>query len=245
MTGIIASFVDAWHALAASPAFSLALTLGAYVAARACARRMGGAPLANPVVITIVLVIVGLAVTGTPYATYRNGASFIHFLLAPATVALAVPLYRQLGRLRRLWLPLTVGLLAGSVTAIVSAVACARWLGASPRTVVSLAPKSVTTPIAMAVAESLGGNGSLAAVAVIATGIVGAIAGPALLRCVGVRRDDIGGFAIGLAAHGIGTARAFQLSTEMGAFAALAMGLNGLLTACIAPWLVPLLLHWF
>lgn len=232
------------HAVLASPAACLLLTLGAYALARRIGTLSRGAPLANPVVLTILMVIAALAVCGIPYADYRHGVGFIHFLLGPATVALAVPLYRQLGRLRRLWLPLCAGLLAGSLTAMVSAMACAHWLGASTRTVISLAPKSVTTPIAMAVAEQLGGNASLAAVSVIATGILGAVFGPGLIRLLRVPRDDIGGFAIGVAAHGIGTARAFQVDAEMGAFAALAMGLNGLFTACIAPLLVPVLLAW-
>ena len=138
-------------------------------------------------------------------------------------------------------LPLMVALLAGSATAAVSAMFIAKALGATPATVFSLAPKSVTTPIAMGVAEKIGGLPSLTAVLVIITGIVGAMGFPALFRWLGIRDHATQGFSVGLAAHGLGTARAFMFSEEMGAFSALAMGLNGLLTALLLPILLPLL----
>jgi predicted murein hydrolase (TIGR00659 family) len=178
--------------------------------------------------------------SGTPYATYFDGAKFVHFLLGPATVALAVPLYGQLPRLKRMFGPLLLALLAGSLTAIGSAMALGSWLGASRQTVLSLAPKSVTTPIAMGVAEKIGGLPSLTAVLVVTTGVLGAIMVRGLLRLLRIDENDhaVLGFSVGVAAHGIGTARAFQISETAGAFAALAMGLNGLLTALLLPQFV-------
>ena len=233
------SITDAWVYLSASPLLGLTLTLLAYQAAVWIFRRSGQRAWANPVLIAIVLITIFLSATGTPYLRYFEGAQFVHFLLGPATVALAIPLFAQWQRLRRLAFPLLVALLAGSATAAFSAVFVARALGASTATVYSLAPKSVTTPIAMGVAEQIGGLPSLTAVLVILTGIIGAIGFPTLFRLLRVRDHAAQGFAVGLAAHGLGTARAFMVSEEMGAFSALAMGLNGLLTAV----LLPLLLH--
>jgi len=167
----------------------------------------------------------------------------VHFLLGPATVALAIPLYRQFRRMRAMAVPLSVTLMIGSTTAIVSAWLVGQWLGADEPTLISLAPKSVTTPIAMAVAEALGGLPSLTAALVITTGILGAMTAQSLFRLMRIHDAAAQGFAIGISAHGIGTARAFQISPEAGAFAALAMAANGLLTALLAPWLVPLLQH--
>ncbi len=226
---------EIWVYLAATPLLGLTLTLLVYQAAHALYRRLDLNPLANPVAVSIVVLVAILAATGTPYATYFEGAQFVHFLLGPATVALAVPLYAQLARLRGAWRPLAGALLAGSLTAIVSSVGIAWLLGASPVTLASLAPKSVTTPIAMAVAERLGGLPSLTAVLVVTTGIVGAMSAKAVLDAVRVRDPAARGFAAGVAAHGIGTARAFQVSEETGAFAGLGMGLNAILTAIALP----------
>jgi predicted murein hydrolase (TIGR00659 family) len=226
---------EIWVYLAATPLLGLTLTLVVYQAAHALYRRLRFNPLANPVAVSIVVLVAILAATGTSYGTYFEGAQFVHFLLGPATVALAVPLYAQLARLRRAWRPLAGALLAGSLTAIGSSVALAWLLGASASTLASLAPKSVTTPIAMAVAEKLGGLPSLTAVLVVTTGIIGAMSAKAVLDAVRVRDPAARGFATGVAAHGIGTARAFQVSEETGAFAGLGMGLNAILTAFALP----------
>ncbi|ESJ12187.1 LrgB family protein [Cupriavidus gilardii] len=231
---------EIWVYLAASPLLGLTATLLAYVFAFRIYERARFSPLANPVMISVALLVAVLTVTGTPYQTYFDGAQFVHFLLGPATVALAVPLYQQLPKLRAHVLPLLGGLLAGSLVAVVSAVGIAWLLGASPEVVRSLAPKSVTIPIAMGVAEKIGGLPSLTAVLVMGTGIIGAISATKILNLLGMRDYSVRGFATGLAAHGIGTARAFQVNQEAGAFAALGMGLNGVLTAV----LVPLLATW-
>ncbi len=230
-----------WVYLAATPLLGLTATLLAYIVAYRIYQRTRMNPLANPVAIAVILLVTLLALTDTPYRTYFDGAQFVHFLLGPATVALAIPLYDQRARLKRLWLPLTLGLIAGVVTAIGSALGIARMLGASRETLLSLAPKSVTTPIAMGIAEKIGGLPSLTAVFVILTGITGAIIARPLLNALGIDSHPARGFAVGVTAHGIGTARAFQVSEQMGAFAGLGMGLTALVTAFIAPWLAPAL----
>jgi predicted murein hydrolase (TIGR00659 family) len=230
---------DIWVYLSATPLLGLTATLLAYLLAYWIYERVRFNPLANPVAIAVCLLVGLLVLTDTPYRTYFEGAQFVHFLLGPATVALAIPLYDQRAKLARLWLPLTLGLAAGVVTAIVSAVGIAWLLGASRETLLSLAPKSVTTPIAMGIAEKIGGLPSLTAVFVILTGMTGAIIARPLLNVLRIESHPVRGFAVGVAAHGIGTARAFQVSEEMGAFAGLAMGLTALVTAAVAPWLAP------
>ena len=234
---------EVWVYLSATPLVWLTATLLAYQLAVLAYQRSGGHPAANPVALAVALLVALLLATGTSYDTYFAGAQFVHFLLGPATVALAIPLYDQRRRLAKLWLPLLLGLLAGAVTAIVSAVAIAWALGATRETLLSLAPKSVTTPIAMGIAEKIGGLPSLTAVLVILTGITGAILARPLLDLLRITHSPTRGFAVGVAAHGIGTARAFQVSEEAGAFAGLAMGLTALVTAFVAPWLAPWLVE--
>jgi predicted murein hydrolase (TIGR00659 family) len=233
-----------WVYLSASPLLGLTLTLCAYVVAHAIFVRCHHSPLANPVAIAVTLIALVLAGSGMSYQRYFAGAQFVHFLLGPATVALAVPLARQFARMRSALVPIGCALLCGCATAIVSSVVIARLLGASEQLARTLGPKSATTPIAMAVAERLGGLPSLTAVVVIATGMLGAITGRFLFNALKIHSIEARGFALGVAAHGIGTARAFQVSAEAGAFAGLGMGLNGALTALLAPWLVPLVLRW-
>ncbi len=237
MTG---RFSEIWVYLATTPLLGLTITLLAYQAAFWIYRRLGMNPLANPVALSVAVLVALLWATGTPYQTYFDGAQFVHFLLGPATVALAVPLYANLGALKRNLVPLLGGLLAGSLTAVVSAVGIGWTLGASRITLVSMAPKSVTTPIAMGIADKLGGLPSLTAVLVVSTGILGAVLARGTLNLLRIHDHAVRGFAVGVAAHGIGTARAFQVSETMGAFAGLGMGLNGLLTAFLFPLLVTL-----
>ena len=234
-----------WVYLAASPLLGLTLTLCAYVLAFAIYTRCGYSPFANPVAIAVALVIVVLKIADMPYRDYFAGAQFVHFLLGPATVALAVPLARQLPRVKRSLLPLACGLLSGSFTAIFSAVATVAVLGGSTLLAVSIGPKSATTPIAMAVSEKMGGLPALTALFVICTGVLGAIIARYVFNLMRIESHQIRGFALGLTSHGIGTAQAFQVSTEMGAFAGLGMGLNGIVTALVAPWLIPLTLKLF
>ncbi|MEJ8475501.1 LrgB family protein [Roseibium algae] len=226
---------EIWVYLSASPLLALTLTLAAYQLGNWIYQKGGRNPLLNPVLIAVVVLVSVLMATGTDYATYFEGAQFVHFLLGAATVSLALPLYRQIERVRQSALAITVSLLAGSLTAVASAVGLAWSLGAGEDILVSLAPKSVTAPVAMAIAEQLGGLPSLTAVLVILTGIVGAALGPLLLNLIGVKDMAARGLAIGTASHGIGTARALQVSEVAGAFAGLAMGLNALATAILLP----------
>jgi predicted murein hydrolase (TIGR00659 family) len=235
---------EIWVYLAASPLLGLTLTLIAYQGAVWINQRCRSHPLANPVLLAVIALVALLWLTGTPYRTYFDGAQFVHFLLGPATVALAIPLYAQFDKLKRMAGPLLVALLAGSICAAVSAVLVGKLFGASDATLLSLAPKSVTTPIAMGIAEGLGGLPSLTSVLVILTGIVGAVGARYVYAALRIENDAVRGFALGLASHGIGTARAFQVNEQTGAFAALAMGLNGLLTALLLPWLIPPLMRW-
>jgi len=233
---------EIWVYLSASPLLGLTITLLAYQGAFWLYQRSGCNPLANPVLIAVATLVAFLSLTGTSYETYFAGAQFVHFLLGPATVALAIPLYMQVRRVRAMLLQVVVGLLAGSLTAIFSAVFIGRLFGASLSTQLSLAPKSVTTPIAMGIAERIGGIPSLTAVLVIVTGIIGAVGARFVFDAMKLRDPAIRGFAIGVASHGIGTARAFQVNEQSGAFAALAMGLNGALTALLVPFIASLVI---
>jgi predicted murein hydrolase (TIGR00659 family) len=227
-----------WVFLASTPLLWLTITVLAYVGSLWLRRLAGGHALANPVLMSVAALVCVLLITGTPYPTYFEGAKFVHFLIGPATVALAVPLYAQFERLKRMWLPIGVALLVGSTTAIVSAVAIGRLLGASRESLLSLAPKSSTLPIAMAVSEHIGGVAPLTAMAVAVTGIGGAIMATPLLNLLGLRDPAVRGFAVGITAHAIGTARALQVGTVNGAFAALALALNGVATALLVPLLL-------
>ena len=173
---------DIWVYLSASPLLWLTATLLAYAGAHALFLRANANPLVNPVAIAVALLVALLEVSGTPYERYFDGAQFVHFLLGPATVALAVPLYRNIRIVRRAIVPMALALVAGAATAVVSAVAVASLFGASRETLLSIAPKSVTTPIAMGIAQKIGGLPSLTAVFVILTGITGAMIGDAALE---------------------------------------------------------------
>ncbi len=224
-----------------APLAWIALTLGAFVLATWIAGRTGNHPLANTVMMSVALVSAALWLAGARYEDYFRGAQFIHFLLGPATVALAIPLVENIALVKRALLPIVVALVVGALTAIVSAVGFAWALGGSPLLLASLAPKSVTAPIAMSVGEVIGGLPALAMVATVSTGILGAMIGRPLFDAMKIRDPAARGFAMGLAAHGIGTARAFQSSEVAGAFASVGMALNGMLTALLLPALAALL----
>lgn len=224
-----------WVYLSTTPLLWLAVTLLIWLGADALARASGRHPLVNPVMISVVAVGALLAASGTGYPAYFAGAQFIHFLLGPATVALGVPLYRNRALVVRNLLPMLAALFAGAATAIGSSVGIAALFGAPREVMASLAPKSITTPVAMAVSERLGGQPSLTAALVILTGIVGAVMVTPLMDAMGMTDYAARGFAAGLAAHGIGTARAFTVDRVAGTFAGIALGLNAVVTAVLAP----------
>lgn len=230
-----------WVYLETTPLLGLAATLLVYRVAVELSRLARGHVLANPVLIAIAVLAVLLLVTDTPYAAYFQGAQYIHFLLGPATVALALPMYANLIRIRRAARAIVPAILGGSVVAAASAMLLARLLGAPREVVLSLAPKSVTTPIAMGIAEQIGGQASLAAIFVLLTGLTAILlVGPAM-RLVRVTDWRAQGLAAGTAGHGLATARMLLLSETAGAFGGLAIGLNGVITAILVPLLAELL----
>ncbi|MBR0937412.1 LrgB family protein [Bradyrhizobium jicamae] len=225
----------AWTGLAEKPVLETGATVFAFLAATRISRLGGNHPLLNPTLLAIVLVSIGLEATHIPYETYLRGADTIHFMLGPAVVLLAVPLFRQRAVIRSSARLITVALAVGLPVGILSAVSLAWALGASPRTILSLAPKSVTAGIAVGISEQIGGLQTLTIVLVIMTGITGAVLGPIVARLVRVGDPRVVGLTMGIASHGIGTARALQINEVAGAFAGLGMGLNGVLTAFLLP----------
>ncbi|MGO4914312.1 LrgB family protein [Pseudogemmobacter sp. W21_MBD1_M6] len=231
-----------WTYLAQEPLLWLTATLIAYSLGDAAFRASGKRPYVNPVLIAVTLLALVLWTTATPYQTYFEGAQFVHFMLGPATVALAAPLYGNLSKIRRSAVPMLCALLAGSTTAILSALGVAYALGIRGEVLLSIAPKSVTAPVALGISDSIGGSPTLTAVLVILTGVMGAVMATPLLNLLGITDWRARGFAVGVASHGIGTARAFQVNETAGAFAGIGMGLNALLTAILAPLIVRLFL---
>ncbi|MDS9466711.1 LrgB family protein [Paracoccus sp. MBLB3053] len=224
-----------WSYLAEGPLLWLTATLLAYWLGDRLFRAARRQSWANPVLFAVFVLALLLWSTGTTYQTYFEGAQFVHFMLGPATVALGMPLYENLQRLRNALVPLLAALVAGSLVAVVSVLALAKAFGLSDVMMASLAPKSTTAPVAIGIAEGLGGEPTIAAVLVLLTGIFGAMIATPLLNLLRVHDWRARGFAVGVAAHGIGTARAFQVNETAGAFAGIGMGLNAVLTAIIAP----------
>ncbi len=234
-------FTQIWVYLSTTPLLGLTITLVAYQVGTWIYTKANLNPLLNPVLIAVLMLVGVLMLTDTDYPTYFDGAQFVHFMLGPATVALAVPLYQQFQKVKGSFLMILAAILAGSVSAALSAIAVAWAMGVSRETLLSIAPKSVTAPIAMGIAEATGGVPSLTAVLVILTGIIGAVLGTWTLNALRIKDWRARGLAIGTASHGIGTARALQINQVAGAFASLAMGLNGLATAVLLPVILGLI----
>jgi predicted murein hydrolase (TIGR00659 family) len=234
-------FVQLWVYLSAAPLFGLTATLVVYVSAAALYDRVGRAPWANPVLWSVVCLGGLLVLTGTPYPTYFAGAQFVHVLLGPAVVALAWPLWQRRAEVRRRGVALVCAALVGGLAAGGSAVAMAWGFDLPAEVVRSLASKSVTAPVAMGIAERIGGVPALAAVFAVVTGLVGALSGKYVFNALRIRAWAVRGFALGTTAHGIGAARALQVDADAGAYAGIALGLQVLL----ASLLTPLLFRWF
>lgn len=222
-----------WVYLAASPLLWLAGTLAVWLAATGIAGLSPGNALLNPIMLSIAAIAAVLLVSGVDYAAYFEGAQFIHFLLGPATVALGIPLYEKLSLVKSNLLPLLCALVAGSLTAIGATVYLARLFDFTPDVVASLAPKSTTAAVAMAVSSGLHGDPALTAAVVVLTGICGAIVVTPLMNAMRIKDYSARGFAVGLASHGIGTARAYSVDPVAGLFSGIAMGLNAVLTSLI------------
>lgn len=229
-------------ALRASPLFLITLTICAYLAGTALSRRTASS-LANPTLIAILIVGLIMRVAGLSYFVYFNGVQMLHFLLGPATVALAIPLVRSLEHLRRGLLPTLAALLAGSLTGAASAYGTVRICGGDRLLALTMLPKSLTTPIAIDVSQTIGGLPSLTVVFAIAAGVLVAVTLPWLLKVFRIDDPAAAGLAAGTAGSGIATARVVPMGTLPVAFAGVAIGMNGLLTAAIAPVLVKVLHH--
>ena len=229
-----------WSYLATTPLIWLTTTILAYLVADARAQKLGNPPWSNPVLMSVLMIAPVLWLTKTSYTTYFEGAQFIHFLLGPATVALAVPLWDNRDTIRASIAPIVLALFAGSMVAAGSAILLARAYGLPLEVLLSLAPKSTTAPVALGISEAIGGIPALTAVLVILTGIIGAVTVTPVMNLLRITDWRARGFAVGVAAHGIGTARAFQVNPVAGAYAGIAMALNALLTSLI----VPLLVRW-
>ncbi len=228
---------EIWVYLTGTPLLSLILTLVAYQIGLMLYERADKNPLANPVAIAIIVVITTISLMNIPYATYFEGAQFIHFLLGSATVALAVPIYKGWRLLKGKGVSLSLALLAGGGVSIGSAVGLATLAGLPKELIVPFYAKSVTAPIAMGIAENIGASPTLTAVYAVSTGILGAIVARYVLDGLRMQQWWQRGFAIGIAAHGIGTSRAFSVHAEAGAFASIGMGLHGVIGAILIPLL--------
>jgi predicted murein hydrolase (TIGR00659 family) len=237
------TFVELWVYLAATPLFGLTATIGSYVLAQAVYQRLHQAPAANPVLWTVLTLAALLWATDTPYPTYFAGAQFIHFLLGPAVVALAWPLWQRRAELRQRWAAVLLAALAGGAAAAGSGVLIAAAAGLPDPVLASLATKSVTAPVAMGLAQQIGGIPALAAVFAVLSGLVGALLAKPLFDLLRVRQPELRGFALGTTSHGIGAARALQVHPAAGAYAALALGLQVLLASLLMPWAVPAFLQ--
>ncbi len=229
---------EIWVYLTGTPLLSLVLTLIAYQVGLMIYERFNKNPFANPVAIAIAIVITTTSLMQMPYATYFEGAQFIHFLLGTATVALAVPIFKGWHLLKGRGILLSLSLIAGGAVSIFSAVGAAALLGIPKELLMPFYAKSVTAPIAMGVAETIGASPTLTAVYAVSTGIIGAILARYVLDFLKITQWWQRGFAIGVAAHGIGTSRAFSVNAEAGAFASIGMGLHGIVGAIMIPWIL-------
>lgn len=238
-------FVELWVYLSATPLFGLTATLVVYLLAQLLYARLRHAAWANPVLWSVITIATLLTLTGVSYQSYFAGAQFIHFLLGPAVVALAWPLWERRHELLRRGPALLLASLLGGATASGSAVVMAWALDLPHDVLLSLAPKSVTAPVAMGIADAIGGIPALSAVFAVVSGMVGALSGKYLFAALGIRTEATGwmarGFALGTAAHGIGAARALQVNADAGAYAGLALGLQ----VVLASLLIPLVWRWF
>lgn len=232
-----------WHAalnaVISHPLFAVGITLAAFQLSQLLYEKTR-LLLLQPLLIATLMLVATLLVLGIDYQDYRQGSSILTFLLGPATVALAVPLYQNVRRVRAVLVPVLITLLVGGTLATVLGIGLAWLFGAEHMIMMALAPKSVTSPIAMLVAEEIGGSASLAAVFVMITGILGAMFGVELMRMFRIEHPAAKGLALGMVAHAIGTARALQDSEETGAFSALGMSLMGVITAVALPLVVAL-----
>lgn len=223
--------------------WSLPLSVAVYWLARTLAARFKS-PLVNPLLIAMAIIIPLLLLLRLPYSRYFAGSEILNQLLQPAVVALAIPLYEQIHQIRARWKLIITVCAIGSMTAMVSGTAIALWLGASQEIAATVMPKSVTTPIAMAVSATLGGIPAISAICVLIAGTLGAVFAHMLFNLLGIRSKAARGLAMGNASHALGTARAVEMDYQEGAFSSLALVICGIITSLLAPLLFPLLMRW-
>lgn len=224
-----------------NPYLLLALTIAIFYGVQQLNKRVKSI-LLHPVFITIILMIIILKTAGISYQTYNQGGQYIEFWLKPAIVALAIPLYKNFNSIVRNFIPILISQIAGSLAGVFSVVSIAKLMGATPEVIISLTPKSVTTPIAMEITNSIGEGGipSLTAAVVVVTGLFGAIAGYKILQLSQIKTSKAQGISIGTSAHAIGTAISMEVSSQHGAYATLGLIINGILTSIFAPIILSL-----
>ena len=220
--------------------FLIAVTFVSFIGAQYLQRRTG-IKLLNPILVSIIVLIIFLKSIGIDYYTYKAGGEYIELWLKPAVVALGVPLYRQLSSIRKQLLPLLISEVAGCIAGIVSVVVVAKALGGSHEIIMSLAPKAVTTPIAMEISGAVGGIPALTAAVVVCTGIFGGMAGFKIIKLTHVTSPIAQGLSMGTAAHAVGTSVAMERGERYGAFSSLGLTINGLLTALLTPFILQIL----
>ena len=231
-----------WVYLQAEPLFWLTLTIGSYLIADFIYRKSNSFPLLNPVAISVLIVSLTLVSLNIDYERYFDGAKFIHFLLGPATVALAIPIYKKWNLIISNSKAIFLSLMAGSTFAILITFSLSSYLELKDELILSLLPRSVTAPIAMGISEIIGGIPSLTAIITLITGIIGASLGVFVFDLMKLKKMEARGFSLGLASHGVGTARAMSRDKNAGVFAAVGMGLSGLITSIIIPLFLKLIL---
>ena len=231
-----------WIYLQAEPLFWLTLTIGSYLIADFIYRKSNLFPLLNPVALSVLLVSLILIVFNIQYERYFDGAKFIHFLLGPATVALAIPIYRKWDLIVSNSKAIFVSLILGSFFAIFITYFLSLQFELQEELIFSLLPRSVTAPIAMGISEIIGGIPSLTAIITLITGVIGASLGVFVFDIMKLKKMEARGFSLGLASHGIGTARAMSRDKNAGVFAAVGMGLSGLITSIIVPLFLKIIL---
>ncbi|MFN2410981.1 MAG: LrgB family protein [Halomonas sp.] len=226
---------DILDMLTATPLFAVGLTISAYLLGSKLFNRLKQPAWLPAILIAALLLAGALALIGMPYATYQQGADWLTVLLGPATVALGMPLYQQLPRIRALWRPLAICLPISAALAACYALSIAWLMGSPGQILASIAAKSVTAPIAIGITEQLGGNVALLMGALLVTGVATIPFVSLCARILSIDDERIIGFALGLNGHAIGTVRAFELSPTAGAFASLGMSLTGIFTALLLP----------
>jgi len=222
-----------------NPAFGIALSVACYQFGVFLNKRTRLA-FFNPLLISVVLIILFLLMTGIPYDDFSKGGNIINFMLGPTTVALALPLYLHWKDIKRFIIPILIGIIAGCLASLTGVLLLGKIFGINSLLIHSMAPKSITTPIGVALSQSLGGNPSITVAAIIFTGILGAIIAPSVMRIFRIKSNIAKGIAMGTAAHAVGTSKAIEMGKTEGAMSSAAIGLSGLITVIIVPFLLPL-----